>query len=72
MFDKEMCRLARNGIYARCGRKFNDITLQKYFEQYDWYEPEIEPDEFTESLLNEYQIANRDLIIEYEKELSEE
>lgn len=71
-FDKEMCRLARNGIYARCGRKFNDITLQEYFEQYDWYEPEIEPDEFTESLLNEYQIANRDLIVEYEKELSEE
>ena len=31
-FDAEQCRLARNEIYARHGRKFQDEVVQKYFE----------------------------------------
>lgn len=67
-FDADMCRVARNGIYARLGRKFQDETLTNYFLQFDWYTPTIDPDDFSDDLLNVYQIANRDLIVEYEKE----
>lgn len=67
-FTAEQCRLARNEIYARHGRKFNDENIQDYFNSKDWYTPAIAPDEFEESLLNPYEIANRDLIVEYEKE----
>ncbi len=64
----EECRLARNEIYARHGRMFKDAALQEYFESFDWYYPTIQPDDFEESMLNEYEIANRDLIVEYELE----
>lgn len=65
-FDADMCRIARNSIYARLGRKFDDQNLTTYFEQYDWYAPTIDPDNFSEEMLNEYQIANRDLIVSFE------
>lgn len=67
-FDAEMCRTARNGIYARFGRKFQDPALTDYFLQFDWYTPTIEPDAFSDSMLNNYQVANRDVIVAYEKE----
>lgn len=69
LFDVDTCRLARNGIYAWMGRKFKDEALQAYFASYDWYVPSIEPGDFQESMLNEYQIANRDLIVAHEKSL---
>ena len=64
----EQCRLARNELYARHGRKFDDEELQNYFEQFDWYVPSIEPEDFSEESLNEYELANRDLIVKYEEE----
>lgn len=67
-FDADMCRLARNGIYALRGRKFSDEKLTAYFERYDWYEPVIEPEDFSDSFLNAYQIANLDLIVAFEEE----
>jgi len=66
--NAEQCRLARNELYARHGRKFDDIALQNYFNQKDWYTGRIDPDDFTEDMLNDYEIHNRDLIVEYEKE----
>lgn len=67
-FDADMCRLARNGIYARMGRRFNDESLSAYFSQFAWYHPTIDPGDFKESMLNDYQVANRDLIVAYEQE----
>ena len=67
-FTAEDCSIARNEIYARHGRKFKDDKLQAYFNQFDWYKPSIEPDAFQESMLNDYEKKNRDLIVEYEKE----
>ena len=64
----EECRLARNEIYARHGRMFLDEELQNYFNSFDWYHPTIEPDDFQESMLNQYEVANRDLIVAYETE----
>ena len=36
-FTKGMCRLARNEIYARHGRKFKDEELNNYFLSRSWY-----------------------------------
>ena len=62
-------RLARNELYARHGRIFQDENLQNYFNSLDWYEPIIEGEDFQESMLNEFEIANRDLIVAYEEEM---
>lgn len=67
-FSKEECRLARNEIYARHGRKFDDKQLQEYFNSKDWYYPSIEADDFSNSILNSYEKANCELIVEYEEE----
>lgn len=64
----EQCRLARNELYARYGRKFTDETLKAYFESKSWYVGTIEPEDFTEDMLNEYEIYNRDLIVDYEEQ----
>lgn len=65
-FDADMCRIARNSIYARLGRKFDDQELTAYFKQYDWYIPTIDPEDFSDEMLNQYQVANRDLIVAFE------
>lgn len=66
-FSAEECRIARNEIYARHGRKFQDEELQAYFDSKDWYHGTIDPDSFKEDMLNDYELANRDLIVEFEK-----
>lgn len=63
----EECRLARNELYARHGRKFDDEGLRAYFESKDWYSGIIDPSDFKEGMLNDYEVYNRDLIVEYEK-----
>ena len=68
-FTEEQCRLARNELYARHGRKFQNAELQAYFNSCDWYSPTIEPEDFKESAFNAYEVANRDLIVAYEKEM---
>ena len=55
-------------IYARHGRGFNDASVTSYFSKYDWYEETTRPEVFDESILNEYEKYNRDLIIEYQYE----
>lgn len=67
-FDDDMCCIARNGVYARSGRKFNNAGIAVYFSQFDWYYPTIEPSSFSENMLNQYQKANLALVIEYEEE----
>lgn len=62
-------RLARNEIYARHGRMFNSEDLKNYFQSKSWYTPQYEGSEFDakgDSILNEYEIANRNLIVELE------
>lgn len=68
-FDADKCRLARNEIYARYGRIFDDEGLNEYFSQFSWYVPAISSKDFKESFLNEYEIYNRDLIVQYEKDM---
>lgn len=42
-------RLARNEIYARHGRMFQDEELQDYFDSQDWYTPSIAPEDFLDA-----------------------
>lgn len=65
----DQLRLARNEIYARHGRIFQDETLAAYFGSKSWYQPLYDAESFDalgDSILNEYEIANRDLIQSYE------
>lgn len=62
----EECKIARNEIYARHGRKFKDPFLQSYFNSCEWYQGTVEADNFNEQSLNETELANRNLIAAYE------
>ena len=62
---KEEIRLATNEIYARHGYIFEDQELQAYFEGKDWYQGTVKGAEFNASVFNEYELANKDLIVTY-------
>lgn len=59
-------RLAKNEIYARYGRKFNDESLQKYFNGKSWYDGYIEPEDFDESVFSKVEKYNIKLLAKYE------
>lgn len=65
----EECKIARNEIYARHGRMFNDAELQEYFNSCSWYTGYISAEDFDEDILSDIEKSNRDLIIEYESEM---
>lgn len=44
--------VAKNEIYARHGRIFEDPVLNAYFLGCSWYVPEIQPEDFDETVLN--------------------
>ena len=67
--DADSLRLARNEIYARHGRLFDDTVLQNYFSSKSWYHGYIAPSDFQENTLNDYEIYNRDFIVQYEKNM---
>lgn len=65
--SKKQLRLARNEIYARHGRIFEDTELQNYFESQSWYEGTIPAEEFFDSEeLNAIERKNILLIKKYE------
>ena len=55
--------VARNEIYARHGRRFQNQDLQTYFDGKDWYEPLYSPEEFDANVtLSDVEIANAETI----------
>ena len=64
--SKDDLRIARNEIYARHGRKFDDIQLQSYFNSKSWYKGTIDPDDFKESMLSDIEKDNIQLIKKFE------
>lgn len=58
--------IARNEIFARRGRIFSNPDLQNYFLGQVWYEPQTVGEEFSESVFNDYERKNLELIIEVE------
>ena len=61
---------AKNEIYARHGRKFMSVELQEYFNSKSWYKGTVEGANFSQSVFNEYEIKNIDLLVEYEFAIS--
>lgn len=59
-------RIARNEIYARHGRCFDDAALQEYFDGCSWYEGTIRPEKFSERVLSDVESENIRLIQLYE------
>ena len=56
--DKRTSELALNEIYARHGRKFNDSSIQSYFNEKSWYDGFIEPEDFSDSVFKKYETKN--------------
>lgn len=59
-------RFARNEVYARYGRKFQSQDLQDYFNSKAWYNGTIEANDFNEGILNEYEKANIQFLMDAE------
>lgn len=57
-FSKQELNYARNEIYARHGRRFKSQELMNYFNTTDWYVGTIEPENFDEAMLNEFERTN--------------
>ena len=59
---KDQLRIARNEIFARHGRGFNDAGLQSYFNSKSWYTKRFEPGSFEEGQLSDIERQNIDNI----------
>lgn len=60
--SKEELRIARNEIFARHGRLFNDAELQAYFNSKSWYKGTISAGAFNTNVFNDYEKKNLELI----------
>ena len=60
--SKAQLRIARNEIYARHGRMFNDQEMQEFFTNQSWYVPQSASGDFDEDCLNEVERYNSELI----------
>ena len=63
--SKDEVQTAINEIYARHGYRFETDSIRKHFEQYDWYNPTVSPDDFSESSFSSTEKANIDLLRAY-------
>lgn len=60
--------IARNEIYARHGRQFNNENLQKRFNSCSWYKGTIPAEQFDEGSLSQLEKDNLKILIEAEQE----
>ncbi len=60
--------IARNEIFARHGRMFNNEDLQAYFGSKDWYHPTVEAKDFDESVLNSTEKKNIETMAKIEND----
>lgn len=66
--DPDKLLIGRNEIFARHGRMFDTQELADYFNSQPWYNGTIPASQFDDSVLNEYERANADLIKRIEDE----
>ena len=59
---KLVIHLARNEIYARHGYIFKNEDLYNYFMGCVWYNPTCKAEDFDDSVLNEYEKANLEIL----------
>ena len=68
-FSAKGACFAKNEIYARHGRRFNSQELQNFFDSMHWYEGNVNPENFSDSVFNEYEIANIQALTDYENQI---
>lgn len=61
--DADGIQMAINEIYARHHRKFLLDSVQEYFDSRSWYDGYIEADDFDPSVMNQYESANINLMV---------
>lgn len=74
-YSSSELELAKNEIYARHGRKFVTQRIADYFNSKSWYQGTIEAEEFDamqDSVFNEYEMANIEMIAAWEAKKREE
>lgn len=59
-------RTAINELYARHGRKFTDKSIQSYFDSKSWYKPQIDPNDFSEEVFNDFETKNKEVLVDWE------
>ncbi|MCM1144682.1 MAG: YARHG domain-containing protein [Blautia sp.] len=64
--------IARNEIYARHGRKFDNVYLANYFASCSWYEGTLSPKEFDEAVFSQIEKDNLEIIKKAEAEYKAE
>lgn len=67
--DDTRLSIARNQIFAKYGRRFEDSFLHEVFSQKNWYEPKYSAEEFAvtqQKLLTETEQANLQTVIQHE------
>lgn len=62
--DAKQIQMAINEIYARHGRKFVMTDVQEYFNSLSWYVGTVEAADFDVSVMNQYEGANINLMVE--------
>ncbi len=67
--SKEESRLARDEIFARHGRIYEDENLNAYFSQKDWYTGTADEDDFDMSLITKLEWKNLDKLNDYDMEM---
>ena len=70
-FNQTDLSIARNQIFAKYGRTFNDPFLRQVFMLKNWYEPTYEASEFDarqQDFLTEIELENLDTVIKIETE----
>ena len=66
----DQVQMAINEIYARHHRKFVLQDVQAYFDSKSWYDGYVEADEFDTRVMNQYEAANINLMVEYMEKIS--
>lgn len=66
--SQEQVRLIINEIYARNGYIFNNQSYQAYFSSKSWYIPVSNSQQEIESRFNQYELANKNFLAQYEKD----
>ncbi|WP_216696542.1 YARHG domain-containing protein [Anaerostipes faecalis] len=63
----KIIHLAKNEIYARRGYIFKDKDLNNYFMGCAWYQPKYNSKEFSDSVFNDYETYNLQLLSKLDK-----
>lgn len=67
--NKDQLQMAINEIYARHGRKFVLKEVQEYFDSCSWYKGTIDAADFDVNVMNQYEGANLNLMVDRMNEL---